>query len=77
MPPNKEHEKQPQKTVTKDNALFIATVKIQRGNKLIEQLMSPQDLQDTGVGGLTPPQKAALNAFLDSSLVVAPGDQPH
>jgi len=73
MPPNKE----PKKTVTEDNALFIATVKIKRGNKLIEQLMSPQDLQDTGVGKLTAQQKAALNAFLDSSLVVAPGGQPH
>ena len=73
MPPNKEPEKQPKKTVTEDDALFIATVKIKRGNKLIEQLMSPQDLHDTGVGGLTAPQKAALNAFLDASLVLAPG----
>ena len=68
---------QPQKAVTADNALFIATVKITRGTKLIEQLMSPQDLLDTGVGGLTAPQKAALNAFLDASLVLAPGGQPH
>ncbi|MGC1323632.1 MAG: hypothetical protein WA849_15745 [Candidatus Udaeobacter sp.] len=64
---------QPKKTVTADNALFVATVKIKRGNKLIEQLMSPQDLKDTGVGDLTASQKAALNAFLDASLVVAPG----
>lgn len=69
MPPDKE----PKKTVTEDNALFVATVKIKRGNKLIEQLMSPQDLKDTGVGDLKPQQKAALNAFLDASLVVAPG----
>ena len=69
MPPDKE----PKKTVTEDNALFVATVKIKRGNKLIEQLMSPQDLKDSGVGHLTAPQKAALNAFLDASLVVAPG----
>jgi hypothetical protein len=78
MPPSKEQEKspmngQPNKTVTADNALFVATVKIKRGNKLIEQLMSQQDLKDTGVGNLTAPQKAALNAFLDASLVVAPG----
>jgi hypothetical protein len=33
MPPDKE----PKKTVTEDNALFVATVKIKRGNKLIEQ----------------------------------------
>jgi hypothetical protein len=68
---------QPQKAVTADNALFIATVKITRGTKLIEQLMSPQDLLDTGVGGLTASQKAALNTFLDASLVLAPGGQPH
>ena len=69
--------KPPKKTVTEDDALFIATVKIKRGNKLIEQLMSEQDLQDTGVGRLTAQQKAALNALLDASLVLAPGGQPH
>lgn len=67
---------QPKKTVTQDKALYIASVKIVRG-KLIEQLMSKQDLKDTGVGRLTLQEKAALNAFLDPSLVVAPGDQPH
>ena len=40
---------QPKKTVAKDKALYIASVKIVRG-KLIEQLMSKQDLKDTGVG---------------------------
>jgi len=68
---------QTKKTVTEADALFTAKVTIKRGNKLIEQLMSPQDLQDTGVGNLTAPQKAALNAFLDSSLVVAPGPISH
>jgi len=63
---------QPQKTVTKDTALYIATVKINRGTKLIEELMSEQDLKDTGVGNLTAKQKAALNAFLDPNLVLAP-----
>ena len=52
--------------------LSNATVKLTK-NKLIEQVMSPQDLKDTGVGDLTKEQKAALNAFLDSNLVVAPG----
>ena len=75
---------QPKKTVTADNALFIATVKIKggkttvkikRGDKLIEQLMSKQDLNDTGVGNLTDQQKAALNAFLDPGLVLAPGQR--
>ena len=51
--------------------LFNATVKLTK-NKLIEQVMSPQDLKDTGVGDLTKEQKAALNAFLDSNLGLAP-----
>jgi len=67
---------QPKKTVAKDKALYIASVKIVRG-KLIEQLMSKQDLKDTGVGRLTLQEKAALNAFLDASLVVAPGPISH
>jgi hypothetical protein len=75
MPPNKEPEK------SAGNFLYIATAKtkghkttitITRG-KLIEQLMSKQDLKDTGVGDLKAEQKAALNAFLDPSLVLAPG----
>ena len=81
-PPNKEHEEvkkkdQPQKTLTEDDALFIATVKIERGKKLIEQLMSEQDLKDTGIGRLTGPEKANLNAWLDPDKVLAPGGQPH
>ena len=76
MPIDKEHGKsimnqQPKKTAT-DQRLFNATVKLTK-NKLIEQVMSPQDLKDTGVGALSAQQKAALNAFLDSNLVVAPG----
>jgi hypothetical protein len=81
MPPDKEHEKspmntQPKKTATEDKALYIASVRIRRG-KLIEELMSKQDLKDTGVGNLTAQQKAALNAFLDPALVVAPGPISH
>jgi hypothetical protein len=76
MPIDKEHgesimNQQPHKAAT-DKRLFNATVKLTK-NKLIEQVMSPQDLADTGVGDLTDQQKAALNAFLDSNLVVAPG----
>jgi hypothetical protein len=79
MPPDKEHEK------SAGNFLYIATAKtkghkttitITRG-KLIEQLMSKEDLKDTGVGDLKPPQLAALNAFLDPSLVLAPGPISH
>jgi hypothetical protein len=75
----------PQNTLTEDNALFvakatvekgIATVKIERGKKLIEQLMSPQDLKDTGVGRLLPAELANLNRWLDPDRVLAPGDPP-
>jgi hypothetical protein len=67
----------PKNTVTEDNALFIVTTKIKKGDKLIEQLMSKQDLQDTGVGRLTAQEKANLNAWLDIDKVLAPGGQPH
>ena len=75
MPPDKKQKK------SAGNFLYTATAKtegnkttitITRG-KLIEQLMSKQDLKDTGVGALTAQQLAALNAFLDPSLVLAPG----
>ena len=46
-------------------------------SELIEQLMTPNDLQDTGVGSLTDAQRAKLNAWLDPDKVVAPGDPPH
>jgi hypothetical protein len=68
MPIDKEHGK----SIMNQQRLFNATVKLTK-NKLIEQVMSPQDLEDTGVGDLSKEQKAALNAFLDSNLVVAPG----
>ena len=68
MPIDKEHGK----SIMNQKRLFNATVKLTK-NKLIEQVMSPQDLKDTGVGDLKASQKAALNAFLDASLVLAPG----
>jgi len=68
IPIDKEHGK----SIMNQQRLFNATVKLTK-NKLIEEVMSPQDLKDTGVGHLTKEQKAALNAFLDSNLVVAPG----
>jgi hypothetical protein len=93
MPPNKEHGKadtnqQPQPPITEGNFLYIATAKIEGGKpkititrgKLIEQLMFPQDLQRTGLNKLTAQELAALNAFLDPSLVLAPGpgnEGPH
>jgi hypothetical protein len=54
-----------------DNALFI--VKIEKGKTLIEQLMTDDEKKKTGLSKLTPQELAELNAFLDPSLVVAPG----
>jgi hypothetical protein len=61
---------QSRKTRTQDDALFIVRVKIIRGQKLIEQLMTPDDLQSTGLSKLTDQELANLNAWLDPSLGV-------
>jgi hypothetical protein len=77
MPPLREKKQeeinrkdQPRKTRTGDDALFIVRVKIIRGQKLIEQLMTPEDLQRTGLSKLTAQELANLNAWLDPSLGV-------
>jgi hypothetical protein len=59
---------QPRKTPTEQDALFIVSVKVIRGGKLIEQLMSPQDLQRTGLNKLTAQELANLNQWLDPGL---------
>jgi hypothetical protein len=64
----------PPPTNNEDDALFIITVK--KSKKLIEQLMSKDDQKKTGFSSLTDDQKAELNAWLDTSLVVAPGNKP-
>jgi hypothetical protein len=56
------------KTRTEDDALFIVRVKIIRGGKLIEQLMTPEDLQRTGLNKLTAQELANLNEWLDPDL---------
>lgn len=61
---------QSRKTRTQNDALFIVRVKIIRGQKLIEQLMTPDDLQSTGLSKLTDQELANLNAWLDPSLGV-------
>jgi len=61
---------QSRKTRTQDDALFIVRVKIIRGQKLIEQLMTQEDLQSTGLSKLTDQELANLNAWLDPSLGV-------
>jgi hypothetical protein len=58
-----------------DDALFTITVK--KGKKLIEELMTPAEKDKTGISSLKAEELAELNAWLDPSLVVAPGGQPH
>jgi hypothetical protein len=77
----------PTPPVKEEEALFIVRVVFLREEKLIqltfergkliEQLMTPNDLHDTGVGSLTDQQRAKLNAWLDPDKRVAPGDPPH
>ena len=70
MPPPPNEKPEEIKTVTEDDALFIARVRIIRGQKLIEQLMSSEDLQRTGLAKLSPDELGNLNAWLDPSLGV-------
>jgi len=77
----------PPPPTAEDEALFIVRVEFLREEKLIqltfergkliEELMTPNDLNDTGVGSLTDQQRAKLNAWLDPDKRVAPGGQPH
>jgi hypothetical protein len=77
----------PPQPITEDEALFIVRVAYLKDEKLIqltfekgkliEQLMTENDLKDTGVKRLTDAERAKLNAWLDPDKVVAPGDPPH
>jgi hypothetical protein len=77
----------PPPPITEDEALFIVRVAYLKDEKLIqltfekgkliEQLMTENDLNDTGVKRLTDAERAKLNAWLDPDKVVAPGDPPH
>jgi len=70
-----------------DTALFIVTPVYEKDKKLIrltfekgkpiQDLMSPEDLERTGLKGLNASQLANLNAFLDPNTVVAPGPISH
>ena len=59
-----------EKLVPKRMLFSLSRVKIIRGQKLIEQLMTPEDLQRTGLSKLTDQELANLNAWLDPSLGV-------
>jgi len=66
-----------------DNALFIVTPVYEKAKKLIrltfekgkpiQDLMSQQDKDRTGLSGLNANQLANLNAWLDPNTMVAPG----
>jgi len=66
-----------------NNALFVVTPIYEKAKKLIrltfekgdriQDLMSPQDQQRTGLNSLNADQLANLNAWLDPDTVVAPG----
>jgi hypothetical protein len=66
---------QPKRICSEADALFIMRVSLVRDEKLIqltfekgkliEQLMTEDELEDTGVGSLTDRQKAELNSWLD------------
>jgi predicted lactoylglutathione lyase len=65
------------KTLTKDDVLFTVTVQKERTKKLIQDLMTEQEKQDTGLASLNAQQLANLNRWLDPDKVLAPGGQPH
>lgn len=72
-PREKQHEEinkkdQPRKTRTEDDALFVVKLRVIRGQKLIQQLMTPEDMQRTGLSKLTDQELANLNAWFDPSL---------
>jgi hypothetical protein len=68
---------------SEDDALFVVRltigddkairVKVKKGKKRIDALMSAQAKQATGIGSLTEAQLANLDSFLDPDKVVAPG----
>jgi hypothetical protein len=67
---------QPQRIRIGDYGLFIVRVSIERG-KLIEELMTDEVKQATGLSKLTAQELANLNSWLDPDKVLAPGEQPH
>ncbi len=73
----------PPPPINDDDALFLVRlsfgddrairVKIKKGKKRIDALMSPQAKQATGIGKLTEQELTNLDSFLDPDKVVAPG----
>jgi hypothetical protein len=61
---------QPKKIRVRDYGLFIVKVSIERG-KLIEELMTDDAKQATGLNKLTDQELANLNSWLDPGKVLA------
>ena len=61
---------QSQKTFTQDYGLFVIRVRLDRG-KMIQELMSDEAKQATGLSKLTEQELANLNAWLDPDKVLS------
>jgi hypothetical protein len=66
---------QPKKSFTKDYGLFIVRVSIER-SKLIEQLMTDEVKQATGLHKLSDQELANLNSWLDPDKVLGADSAP-
>jgi hypothetical protein len=65
---------QPRKTFIKDYGLFVVRVRLER-SKLIQDLMSDEAKQATGLNKLSDQELANLNSWLDPDKVLS-GDPP-
>ena len=61
---------QPKKALTSDYGLFVVRLRVEKG-KLIEQLMTEEEKQATGLSKLTDQELANLNSWLDPDKVLA------
>jgi hypothetical protein len=66
-----------QETRTEDDALYVVSVHTKRGQKKIQELMTKEDKERTGLVKLTDQEWTNLNAWLDTGKVVAPGPISH
>jgi hypothetical protein len=66
---------QPRKSFTKDYGLFTVRVSVER-SKLIEQLMTDEVKQATGLNKLSDQELANLNSWLDPDKVLGADSAP-
>ena len=69
-----EHKDQPKKIRIEDYGLFIVRVSIER-SKLIEELMTDEVKQATGLNKLTDQELANLNSWLDPDKVLSAAER--